>query len=75
MYDGIQEGLVGRKRIITIGDQKFGYLKNIVQEAQDGNEEFFKPFFEVLRNQKQDDEEVDEEQDVETEEEVDDEKN
>ena len=71
MYDGIQLGLVNRKRVISIGDSKFGYLKDVVEKAQAGDEEFFEPFFEVLRNQKQDDEEVDEEQNVEKEEEVD----
>jgi RecA/RadA recombinase len=50
MYDGMRLGIVGRKRVVSIGDEKFGYLKNIVQEAQDGNEEFFEPFYEALRN-------------------------
>ena len=70
MYDGIQLGLVNRKRVISIGEQKFGYLKDVVEKAQAGNDEFFESFFEVLRNQKQDNEEVDEEQDVEKEEEI-----
>jgi len=71
MYDGIQLGLVDRKRVISIGENKFGYLKDVVEKAQEGDDEFFEPFFEVLRNQEQNNEEVDEEQDVETEEEVD----
>jgi len=71
MYDGIQLGLVDRKRVISIGEQKFGYLKDVVTKAQEGDDDFFEPFFEVLRNQEQDDKEVDEEQDSETEEEVD----
>jgi hypothetical protein len=63
MYDGMRLGLVGRKRVVTIGEQKFGYLKNIVQEAQNGNEEFFEPFAEVLRNYEPDKEEVEEVED------------
>jgi hypothetical protein len=70
MYDGMRLDLVGRKRVVTIGEQKFGYLKNIVQEAQNGNEEFFEPFYEVLRNYEPDKEEVAEEQEVEEEKEV-----
>ena len=71
MYDGIQLGLVDRKRVISIGETKFGYLKDVVTKAQEGDDEFFEPFFEVLRNQEQDDEEVDEEQDSKEEKEVD----
>lgn len=72
MYDGMKLGLVGRKRVVSIGDTTFGYLKNIVQEAQDGNEEFFEPFYEVLRNYEPDTEKVDEEQEVQETEELDD---
>jgi len=72
MYDGMRLGLVGRKRVVSIGDQKFGYLKNIVQEAQNGNEEFFEPFYKVLRDYEPDKKEVDEEQDVEETEEIND---
>jgi len=71
MYDGIQLGLVDRKRVISIGETKFGYLKDVVTKAQEGDDKFFEPFFEVLRNQEQDDEEVDEEQDSKEEKEVD----
>jgi len=70
MYDGMRLGLVGRKRVVSIGDQKFGYLKNIVQEAQNGNEEFFEPFYKVLRDYEPNKKEVDEEQDVEETEEI-----
>ena len=67
MYDGIQLGLVGRKRVISIGEETFGYLKDVVEKAQEGDDKFFEPFFEVLRNPKQNNEEVDEEQEVEEE--------
>ncbi len=50
MYDGFQTGVVGRKKIITISETSFGYMKNIVEEAQKGNDEFFEPFFEALKN-------------------------
>jgi RecA/RadA recombinase len=54
MYDGIRLGLVGRQRSISIGEKKFGSLKKIIEKAQEGDDKFFKPFFEVLRNQEQD---------------------
>jgi len=57
MYDGIQLGIVGRKKVITIGDESFGYLKNIFEEAQKGNDKFFKPFFKILEDYKQEERE------------------
>lgn len=54
MYDGMMLDLVDRKKTIKIGDKSFGYLKNIVEEAQAGNDEFFEPFFEVLNGQSKD---------------------
>ena len=70
MYDGIQLGLVDRKRVISIQGETFGYLKDVVTKAQEGDDEFFEPFFEVLRNQEQTDKEVDEEQIDQEEEEI-----
>lgn len=49
VFDGIELGLVDRKKVISIGDTKFGYLKNLVEQAQAGNDAFFEPFFELLR--------------------------
>lgn len=48
MYDAMQLKLVDRERTISIGDRKFGYLKDLINEAQAGNEEFFQPFYDVL---------------------------
>jgi len=53
MYDGFMIGAVGRKKVITIGDKSFGYMKNIIAEAQAGNEKFFKPFYKVLEDYEQ----------------------
>jgi len=50
MYDGMMLDLVDRKKTIKIGDTSFGYLKNIVEEAQAGNEEFFEPFYKILED-------------------------
>jgi RecA/RadA recombinase len=49
VYDAVQLELVDRERTIKIGDQSFGFLKDVVQQAQDGNEEFFQPFYDVLK--------------------------
>ena len=48
MYDGMIQGIVSRKRYVKIGETSFGFLKKIVGEAHDGNEEFFLPFLEAL---------------------------
>ena len=49
LYDALQLGLVDRGKVIKINDQSFGYLKDVINEAQQGNEEFFTPFYEVLK--------------------------
>jgi len=49
LYDGTIQGVVSRKKIVKIGEQSFGYMKHIVREAHDGNDEFFIPFLEALR--------------------------
>ena len=56
MYDGFMEGVVGKKKVVTIGDKSFGYLKNIIDEAQEGNDEFFDPFFEALKSKPEENE-------------------
>lgn len=50
LYDGIELGLVDRSRTIKIGDNSFGYLKDVVQKAHEQNNEFFQPFFDVLKD-------------------------
>lgn len=47
-YDGAILGLVNRERTIKIGDQNFGYLKDLIAHAQANDEEYFKPFYDVL---------------------------
>jgi len=49
MYDGIVLGKVSTERgKVKVGDESFGYLKDLVQAAKDGNEELFKPFYDAL---------------------------
>lgn len=48
LYDGILLEKVSRKKVIKIGDNSFGYFKAIIEQAQDGNDEFFEPFREAL---------------------------
>lgn len=50
MYDGMILGKVDRKKNVKIGDQNMGFLKNIVEKAKDGDDEFFAPFIELLEN-------------------------
>jgi hypothetical protein len=49
MYDGIILGKVERKKSIKIGETNMGFLKNIIEKAQEGNEEYFQPFYDVLK--------------------------
>lgn len=65
MYDGIMLKKVSKDKVIKIGDTSFGYLKDIVNQAQEGNTEFFSPFFEVLTDvEKGTDNETDEPEDT-----------
>ncbi len=52
MYDGIISGGVQLDRQIKIGDQSFGYLKDVIGKAQEGDEEYFSPFYNVLKEEK-----------------------
>jgi len=52
LYDCIILGIVDIKRTIRIGDKSFGYLKDITEQAQLGNDEFFQPFYEEIENEK-----------------------
>jgi len=52
LYDGIILGIVDISRTIKIGDKSFGYLKDITEQAQLGNEEFFEPFYEAIENER-----------------------
>lgn len=64
-YDGAILGVVNRERTIKIGDQNFGYLKDLIAHAQSGDEDFFKPFYDVLKTEPKvasGDEEIEDEQ-------------
>ena len=50
MYDCIMLKKATADKSIKIGDKSFGYMKDIVEQAQQGNEAFFMPFFEALNN-------------------------
>ena len=48
MYDCFLLGLAERGKTIKIGDEKFGYLKGLVDKAQAGENEIFEPFIKLL---------------------------
>ncbi len=48
MYDCFLLGLAERGKTIKIGDQKFGYLKGLVEKAHAGENETFEPFIKLL---------------------------
>ena len=58
MYDAIELGLVDRKRTIKIDKKSFGYLKDCVAQAQEGNEKFFEPFIKLLEKNESNDEKI-----------------
>ena len=54
MYDGFELGLVekpGKKvKKIHIGDTVFGSTKEVIMKAHEGDNDFFKPFIDILQN-------------------------
>lgn len=44
--------LATKDRTIKIGDQSFGYMKDILKKAEEGDDEFFEPFHQALREMK-----------------------
>ncbi|RMD59755.1 hypothetical protein D6833_11000 [Candidatus Parcubacteria bacterium] len=50
MFDCFLFGKAERGRIVKMGDQKFGYLKNLIKAAKEGKNEVFQPFIEALRH-------------------------
>jgi len=42
-------GLATKSRTIKLGDQSFGYMKDILKKAEEGDDEFFEPFHQALR--------------------------
>lgn len=54
MYDAINLGLVERGRTIKIGTHSFGTMREVVQQAHDGNDDFFETFVLVLADKTED---------------------
>jgi hypothetical protein len=50
MYDCVALKKATKDKVIKIGDTSFGRLKEIVDKAQEGNDEFFIPFFDALNS-------------------------
>ena len=49
IQDCVDLKLADRGSVLKIGDKSFGYISKAVQEDLDGNDDFFKPFFEALK--------------------------
>ena len=64
VYDCLVMKLAKKDRVIKIGDQSFGYLKNIVDEARVGNTDFFQPFFELLSQHTEETEIIEDQENV-----------
>lgn len=54
LWDGILLGKVDKTRTIKIGDTSFGFMKDVVQHAHDGDTEFFQPFHDAIKGTKTD---------------------
>ena len=48
MYDCVILKKATKDKVIRIGNTSFGHLKDVVEQAQQGNDAFFMPFFEAL---------------------------
>jgi len=59
MFDCIELELATSKNVVKIGDKSFGRLKPIIDKAQEGDEEFFQPFYELLSDKKEDENALD----------------
>jgi RecA/RadA recombinase len=53
MIDCVDLGIADRKATVKIGDQSFGYISKMVEEDLSGNDDFFAPFHEALKNYKE----------------------
>ena len=49
LVDGVKLGEVSRGRTYKIGDKSFGSMKKMLEEAHAGNNEFFQPFYDALK--------------------------
>ena len=54
MFDCIELGLATSKNVVKIGDKSYGRLKPIIDSAQEGDEEFFQPFYDLLKGDNKD---------------------
>lgn len=50
VYDSYMLGLTEREKTIKLNGVSFGYLKDLISEAQGGNDGFFVPFVESLKS-------------------------
>ena len=50
MYDCVALKKATKDKVIKIGDTSFGRLKEIVDKAQEGDDQFFTPFFDALNS-------------------------
>jgi RecA/RadA recombinase len=48
MYDCVTLKLATAEKSVKLGETSFGYIKNMTDKAQEGNEAFFMPFIEAL---------------------------
>jgi hypothetical protein len=49
IYDASRLDLLSLDRNqVKVGDEKFGHIKKFIQQAQEGNEEPFEPFYKLL---------------------------
>jgi hypothetical protein len=49
MYDCFLLGLAERGKVVKIDGNSFGYLKDLVEDAHEGNNDKFVPFLDLLR--------------------------
>lgn len=50
MYDCKMTGLATFGRSVTLGGTKYGAMKSVIEKAHEGNDDFFIPFIEALKN-------------------------
>jgi len=50
IFDCIEQKLAKVKRTVYIGDESFGFMKNMIEKDREGDNEFFNPFHELLSN-------------------------
>jgi len=48
LADGVDLGIVTRSNTVKIGETSHGYLRHLIDDAREGNDEKFEPFLEAL---------------------------